>query len=85
MGLLLENKVVFINLNALNYSKEAFLSFSILVNITLAALIIFRLVYHRRHVRNLLGVEHGNIYTNVMTMCVESSGLMVIAGGIYSG
>ena len=41
------------------------IAFSTLVNIILAALIIFRLVYHRRRVKNVLGVEHGTVYTNI--------------------
>jgi len=62
-----------------------FLSLSTLVNIILAVLIVSRLVYHRRYIRNTLGVEHGSPYTNVITMCVKSSALMVISGGLYPG
>ena len=61
-----------------------FLSLSTLVNIILAVLIVSRLVYHRRYIRNTLGVQHGSPYTNVITMCVESSALMVISGGLYN-
>jgi hypothetical protein len=50
------------------------------VNIILAVLIIFRLVYHRRCVRNTLGVEHGSPYTNIITMCAESSALFSTDG-----
>ena len=59
-------------------------SLSALINIILAALIAFRLVYYRRHVRDALGVQHGSPCTNVITMCVESSALMVIVGGLYT-
>ena len=55
-----------------------------LANIILAALIVSRLIYLRRQVRNALGVEHGSPYTNVITMCVESSALMVIFSGLYT-
>ena len=65
------------------YASIVFLSLSTLVNITLAVLIVSRLVYHRRYIRNTLGVDHGSPYTNVITMCVESSALMVIATVLY--
>jgi len=65
--------------NALVYAGAMFIPLSALVNIILAALIIFRLIYHRRYIRNALGAEHGSPYTNIMTMCVESSALMVIS------
>ena len=68
----------------LYYSSTVLISLSTLVNIMLAALIVGRLVYHRRYVQNALGVEHGSPYTNVITMCVESSALMVIFGGLYT-
>ena len=71
-------------LDELKYASPVFILLSALVNIILAALIIFRLVYHRRHARNALGVEHGSPYTNIITMCVESSSLMVISSGLYT-
>ena len=61
-----------------------FLSLSTLVNIILAVLVVSRLVYRRRYIRNTLGVEHGSPYTNVIIMCVESSALMVISSGLYN-
>jgi hypothetical protein len=64
------------------YANLVFSSLSTVVNVILAVLIVARLVYHRRYVRNTLGVEHGSPYTNVITMCVESSALMVIVGGL---
>jgi len=70
--------------NELDSAFIVFISLSALVNIFLAALIIFRLVYHRRYVRNTLGVEHGSPYTNIITICIESSALMVIATGLYT-
>ena len=66
----------------LAFAVPAFTSLSALINIILAALIIFRLVYYRKHVRDALGVQHGSPCTNVITMCVESSALMVIVGGL---
>ena len=63
-------------------ANEVFISLSAVVNIILAVLIVFRLVYHRRYVRNALGAEHGSPYTNIMTMCIESSALMVISSGL---
>ena len=71
-------------MSKLSYADEVFISLSALVNIILAALIVSRLIYHRRYVRNTLGAEHGSPYTNVITMCVESSALMVIASGLYT-
>ena len=68
----------------LSFAYPVFSSLSALINIILAALIVFRLVYHRRYVRNALGVEHGSPYTNIITMCVESSALMVIASSLFT-
>ena len=65
-------------------ADKVFLSLSTLVNIILAVLIVSRLVYYRRCLQNTLGVEHGSLYTNVITMCVESSALMVIATVLYT-
>jgi len=66
-----------------NAAGQVFISLSTLANIILAVLIISRLIYHRRYVRNALGVQHGSPYTNIITMCVESSALMVIVSGLY--
>ena len=60
------------------------IAFSTLVNIILALLIVLRLVHHRRHIRKVLGVEHGSLYSKVITMCVESSALIVIFSGVYT-
>ena len=68
----------------LAYAYPVFLSLSTLVNIILAVLIVSRLVHHRRCSQNSLGVEHGSPYTNIITMCVESSALMVISGGLFT-
>jgi hypothetical protein len=76
------------SISKLVYTEPAFISLSALVNIILAALIVFRLVYHQRYVRDALGLKHKFpytiCYTNIITMCVESSALMVIAGGLYT-
>jgi hypothetical protein len=45
-------------------------------------LIVLRLVYHRKYIRKALGAEHGSPYTNVLTMCVESSALMVTSSSL---
>lgn len=68
----------------LRNAHPVFILLSAFINIILAALIVFRLVYHRRNVRNALGAGHGPPYTNIITMCVESSALMVIASGLYT-
>jgi len=65
-------------------SQAVFFSVSPLVNIILAVLIVFRLVNLRRYVRNALGVEHGSPYTNIITMCIESSALMVVASSLFT-
>ena len=66
------------------YISIVFISLSTFSNIIFAVLIASRLVYHRRYIQNTLGVEHGSPYANVITMCVESSALMVIASGLYT-
>jgi len=43
-------------------------AFSTLVNIILALLIVLRLVQHQRHIREVLGSEHGSPYSKVTTM-----------------
>ena len=65
-------------------SSTAFILLSLLVNIILATLIVSRLVYHRRHFRDILGAEHGSPYINIMTMCVEPSALVIIFNGTYT-
>ena len=71
------------SISKLVFSEPAFISLSALANIIFAALIVFRLVYHQRYVRDALGLKHEFPYTNIITMCVESSALMVIVGGLY--
>ena len=56
---------------------------STLVNIILASLISFRLVRQQRHIRKVLGAEHGSPYSKIITICVESSALIVIFNAIY--
>jgi hypothetical protein len=68
-------------------SSTVFIALSLLVNIILAALIASRLIYRRRRFQrfgNILGKEHGSPYINIITMCVESSALIVIFNGIYT-
>jgi hypothetical protein len=65
-------------------SSTVFILLSLLVNIILAALIVSRLIYRRRHFRDILGAEHGSPYINIMTMCVESSALVVIFNATYT-
>ena len=60
------------------------IAFSTLVNIILALLIVLRLVHHQRHIRKVLGAQHGSLYSKVITMCVESSALIVIFSGVYT-
>jgi hypothetical protein len=71
-------------IHELAYAYAVFISLSTFVNILLAALIVSRLVYHRKHVQHALGAKHASLYTNVITMCVESSTLMVISSGLYT-
>ena len=56
---------------------------STVANIILASLIILRLVRHQRHIRKVLGVAHGSPYSKVITMCVESSALIIIFSAAY--
>jgi hypothetical protein len=68
----------------LHYANPVFTLLSAFVNIIFAALIVSRLVYHRRYVRNVLGAEHGSPYTSTITICVESSALTVISSGLFT-
>ena len=79
LGYVVHVKTIQLNL----YPDVVFIFLSTLVNIILAALIVFRLTCHQRHVRKVLGAEHGSPYTIIMTMCVESCALMVITSVLY--
>ena len=68
----------------LSYASPVFISLSALVNIILAALILLRLIFYQRHIRNILGADYESPYTSVMTMFVESSALIVIANAVYT-
>ncbi|KDR74036.1 hypothetical protein GALMADRAFT_227737 [Galerina marginata CBS 339.88] len=59
------------------------LGLSAISNIVLAALIVFRLLYHQRYLRKTLGHSHGSLYTRIMVMCVESSSLIVVFTVLY--
>ena len=65
-------------------SSTTFITLSLLVNIILAALIFSRLIYQRRHFRNVLGEEQGSSHINIITICVESSALIVIFSATYT-
>ena len=60
--------------NEVMVSSTVFILLSLLVNIILTTLIVFRLIFRRRHFRDI----------NIMTMCVESSALVVIFNGMYT-
>ena len=51
------------------YAYPVFTSLSTLVNIILAALIVFRLVYYRRHVQNALGAKHASLHQRHNHLC----------------
>ena len=77
---------VMVLVNEVFVSSTVFISLSLFVNMILAALIVSRLIYRRRHFRDVLGSRHGSPsgYINIMTMCVESSALVVVFSGIYA-
>ncbi|PPQ91539.1 hypothetical protein CVT25_008807 [Psilocybe cyanescens] len=58
--------------------QTANLCISAFANILLAILISFRLTQHQRYLRKTLGKSHGTVYKRVITMCVESSALIVM-------
>ena len=72
-----------IPIGKLVYAEPVFSSLSALVNIILAAPTVFRFVYHRRPVRDALGVQNGSPHTNVIAMRVEFSALIIV-GGLYT-
>ncbi|KIM43508.1 hypothetical protein M413DRAFT_25866 [Hebeloma cylindrosporum] len=76
--------MMFLSLTADDILATVLILFSTLVNIILAALIILRLIHHQRHIRKVLGAQHGSPYSKIITMCVESSALIVIFSGVYS-
>lgn len=48
-------------------------------------LIVLRISYHQRHMRCMFGQDYGSLYTKIMTMCVESSLLIVVCIIIANG
>jgi len=64
-------------------SYWVFISFSTLVNIILASLIVIRLMHHRRLIREVLGADHGSPYSKATMICVESSALVVVFSVVY--
>ena len=75
---------VLVLVNEAFVSSTVFILLSLLVNIILTALIFSRLIYRQRHFRNALGEECGYPRINVMTMCVESSALVVVFSAAYT-
>jgi len=65
-------------------SSTVFILLSLLVNIILTGLIVSRVIYRRRHFRDVLGAEYESPYINIMTMCVESSAVVAIFNGTYT-
>ena len=77
--------VMFLDLDLSSFfAVTVLISLSTIVNIILALLIILRLIRHQRYIRKVLGAEHGSPYSKVITMCVESSALIVIISGVYT-
>lgn len=56
----------------------AFLAFSLFANITLSALISFRILYLQRSNHSVLQAAFGSVYTRIIVMCVESCAMIVI-------
>jgi len=48
------------------------------VNLVLALLVLLRLLYYQRFISKTLGAAHGSPYLRVISMCVESCGLIVV-------
>ncbi|KIM47151.1 hypothetical protein M413DRAFT_270415 [Hebeloma cylindrosporum] len=75
---------VMVLVNGALVSSAVFILLSLLVNIILAALIVSRLIYHRKRLRKALGEEHGSPHINFMTIFVESAALIVILSFTYT-
>ena len=83
--LLMKHKraMMFLSLTTDDILAMVLILFSTFVNIILAVLIILRLIHHQRHIRKVLGAQHGSPYSKIITMCVESSALIVNFSGVY--
>ncbi|KIJ16274.1 hypothetical protein PAXINDRAFT_180199 [Paxillus involutus ATCC 200175] len=57
-----------------NYTL-AYSGVSLLLNVTVTAIIAWRLMLHRRRMTNLFGPGHGSHYSNVAAMLIESASL----------
>ncbi|KDR70444.1 hypothetical protein GALMADRAFT_144738 [Galerina marginata CBS 339.88] len=58
------------------------ITFTPIVNIGLAALIVGRILYHQRYIQKTLGVEHGSAYTRIMAMCAVYIGALFCPGAV---
>lgn len=56
----------------------AFLSASLFANVTLSALISFRIIQLQRNNHEVLRVAQGSVYTRIVIMCIESCAMIVV-------
>jgi hypothetical protein len=61
-----------------NNSSRRFPALILAINIILTSLIVGRLIYHQRNLKNLLGARSGSQYTSIAAMIVESAGVNVV-------
>ena len=56
---------------------------TIFLNLVIAGLITFRILYFDRYIRKTVGLEHNSPYLTVIIICVESSALIIVFSLIY--
>ncbi|KDR74934.1 hypothetical protein GALMADRAFT_280234 [Galerina marginata CBS 339.88] len=57
---------------------------TLIINLGLAGLIVGRIIYHQRFILKTLGDGHERPYTRVITMCIESSSLILVVTAVYT-
>ncbi|KAF8153349.1 hypothetical protein B0H34DRAFT_101617 [Crassisporium funariophilum] len=57
---------------------------SLSVNVVITALIVFRLLYHKKYLLGALGPGHGTMYTRIIAMCIEVQKVSVPLPSLYT-
>lgn len=78
---------IIFTLDTMIRSGAPYITISFLLNVLLTLMIVTRLVWHRRNIRNAMGgaASAGGLYKAIITVLVESSALYLIVSLLYVG
>jgi len=65
------------------YFFLAMIAATIFLNLVIAALITFRILYFDRYIQKTVGLERNSPYLTIIIICVESSALIIVFSLIY--